>query len=185
LICEGPADLSWLNVRLRSFSGPDEPSKVPVDPDGSFVIRNVPPGSYMLYVLDRHGNEITSQPLNVLEAMPAVAIRLPGRVAARPTGKTVSAARLLHKPDKRALRAAIKAQKLAQEHDYQEAAAELENAVRIDPKFAEAHNNLGVQYLRLGRYGDAAAAFRRAIEIDPTGREQQANLAVALKRIGR
>ncbi len=100
-------------------------------------------------------------------------------------GQTISVARLLHSPEKRAVRTAARAQKLSASRAYDRAAAELELAIEYDPDYPDAYNNLGVQYMRLGRTSEAVTAFRRAIALDPGGALQQANLAVALARSGR
>lgn len=50
--------------------------------------------------------------------------------------------------------------------DYSCAAQHLQKALRADPKFVEAHNNLGASYLELSRYQDAIAEFEAAIALD-------------------
>jgi tetratricopeptide (TPR) repeat protein len=50
--------------------------------------------------------------------------------------------------------------------DYSCAAEHLQKALRVDPKFVEAHNNLGASYLELSRYQDAIAEFEAAIALD-------------------
>ncbi len=186
-IVNGPGwDASWLTVRLIAPGGRALFVTAHIDPGGSFTLSGVEPGSYILQVLDVGSNEIASQPVTVFNTGNApLSIRLPERRVDRPTGQTVSAERLLHPPAKRALRAARKAQKLSQSGNHARAAAELEGAVRDDPYFSDAYNNLGVQYMRLGRSADAVAAFRRAIALDPGGPLQRANLAVTLACSGR
>ncbi len=186
-ILAGPGeDASWLTVRLRSAGSGGVFESVPVEAGGSFTIRDVEPGTYTLLVLDPQANEIAWQSVTVTTGVnPPVSIRLADRKIVRPSGETISAARLLHPPDKRALRAAGKAQKFSRSGAYDRAAAELEYAVRLDPMFSEAFNNLGVQYMRLGRPTDAVEAFRRAVAVDPAGPLQQANLAIALTQSGR
>jgi tetratricopeptide (TPR) repeat protein len=50
--------------------------------------------------------------------------------------------------------------------DYSCAAEHLQKALRADPKFVEAHNNLGASYLELSRYQDAIAEFEAATALD-------------------
>ena len=78
-----------------------------------------------------------------------------------------SVARLLHKVPKRAESANARATKLAQSGKHLESSRELERAIEIDPAYADAHNNLGVQYSLLGRLTDAQHELLRAIELDP------------------
>lgn len=49
----------------------------------------------------------------------------------------------------------------------EQAAAALEKSVAGDIRFAEAHNNLGVVYARLGKNDAAAKHYRYAIELNP------------------
>lgn len=102
----------------------------------------------------------------------------------RPQGP-VSVAQLRHQPSQRALHAALKAGKLSEAGDYRGAATQLEKAVAFDPQFAEAHGNLGAQYLRLHEPEEAAQEFRRALELDPASAPQQANLALVLAQLGK
>ena len=42
-----------------------------------------------------------------------------------------------------------------------------EQAIRLDPLLAEAHDALGMLYARDARWADSEKSFRRAIELDP------------------
>src|SRR4029434_3591214 len=48
-------------------------------------------------------------------------------------------------------------------------------AVRLDPDFAPAWNNLGVAYASRGRYADALDAFVHALRLPPGGGGARAN----------
>jgi len=94
-----------------------------------------------------------------------------------------SVRRLRHRVPKSANKAFKRAGKLAQANDAGGAAMELENAIALDQKFAEAHAELGVQYARLGRYQEAEAELRRTIELIPDDPVPYSNLAwVELRR---
>jgi tetratricopeptide (TPR) repeat protein len=54
-----------------------------------------------------------------------------------------------------------------------------EQALRIQPDYAEAHNNLGVALLQLGRSQEAIAHFEQALRIKPDFAEAKTNLATA------
>ena len=58
-------------------------------------------------------------------------------------------------------------------------------ALRIDPRFAEAHYNVGVALYRGGRVTGAMDHWRRALELDPAHAESHYNLGAALFREGR
>ncbi|MCL6518811.1 MAG: tetratricopeptide repeat protein [Armatimonadetes bacterium] len=61
-----------------------------------------------------------------------------------------------------------------------EAMKEYQEAIRIDPTFAEAHSNLGVILKELGKLDEAIGEYRKAIRLDPTLGEAHNNLAIAL-----
>jgi len=50
--------------------------------------------------------------------------------------------------------------------DYSGAVQHLQRALKADPNFIEAHNNLGASYMQLARYKDAITEFEAAIALD-------------------
>jgi tetratricopeptide (TPR) repeat protein len=90
----------------------------------------------------------------------------------------ISAARLAHKVPKEAKKSFDRATKLAKEGKTAEAIAALEESIRLDPEFAVAHNNLGVQYYLENRLVDCERALRRAIALDSAYAEAYSNLGV-------
>jgi Tfp pilus assembly protein PilF len=102
------------------------------------------------------------------------------RTPVRESVGTVSAQRLRHRPPKAAQKAHEEGDKLLKKKDLEKAAQELERAIALDPDYAEAHNDLGVAYTRLGRYPEAMAELRRAIEMIPGESVPYSNLAGVL-----
>jgi Flp pilus assembly protein TadD len=51
--------------------------------------------------------------------------------------------------------------------EHEEAIAEFERAIELDPDDAEVYRNLGTVYGEQGRWEESAAAYERALEIDP------------------
>ena len=64
-----------------------------------------------------------------------------------------------------------------------DAIAEYQNALRIYPNYAEAHNNLGAILLQSGRTTEAVAEYRAAVRLDPDYPDAHSNLGSALSRI--
>ena len=65
-----------------------------------------------------------------------------------------------------------------------QATAAFEEAVAIDPGYAQAHSNLGVVLKRQGKLKEAVAAYRRAIESAPDYATAHSNLGNALRELG-
>jgi tetratricopeptide (TPR) repeat protein len=59
------------------------------------------------------------------------------------------------------------AKRCAGEGKHDESARTLEKAVAIQPRYADVHSSLGLQYVALDRIDDARACFARALEINP------------------
>ena len=66
-----------------------------------------------------------------------------------------------------------------------EAIAEYKEAVRINPDYAEAHNNLGSALLLTGRTAEAIDEYNHALQIDPGYAQAHNNLGNALVQTGR
>jgi tetratricopeptide (TPR) repeat protein len=72
--------------------------------------------------------------------------------------------------------------KFFEEGAHAEAAALYEEAVELDPSFAEALSNLGSALSHLGRYEEAEQCYREAIAINPNFSDPHANLGVLLRQ---
>ena len=68
---------------------------------------------------------------------------------------------------------------------HKDALPALQRAAAILPSDAEAHSNLGIALLDVGRLDDAVASFRRALEIKPDYADVHNNLGNALRSLGR
>jgi len=85
----------------------------------------------------------------------------------KPVAETVTIASLRHNVPKAAKKAFDRAGNFLDKGDARRAAEELEKAVALDPDYADAHSDLSVAYVELGRPQDAEAEIRRALELDP------------------
>jgi len=60
----------------------------------------------------------------------------------------------------------------------------LQRAIREQPDYFEAHNNLGVQYQKLRQWDQAIQSYRRAIELRPSSAQAHVNLATVFLEQG-
>ncbi|WP_435086876.1 tetratricopeptide repeat protein [Candidatus Pelagibacter bacterium nBUS_33] len=58
-------------------------------------------------------------------------------------------------------------------------------AITVDPKDADAHNNLGLIYHKLSNYNDALISCRKALEFKPKNAEGYFNVTVILGKLNR
>lgn len=108
-----------------------------------------------------------------------VDFKLIGTEPARPTAGTVSLNRLMHPVPHAARKEFERAGKSAEKGANHEAIQHLRKALAIYPDYAEAHNDLGVGYLRQAAYAEAVAEFQAAIALDSSAARPLGNLAIA------
>jgi hypothetical protein len=176
-----------LFVMMEDVSAHTEISETPVGLDGSFEFRSVRPGDYTLRVTDGFGATVYQKFVTIDDHMPALEVRLPERDSDGAGGKpaTVSVTQLMHPPQKKAVQAYQRALRLSSAGKYEDAATELQQAIRISPEFAAAHTNLAVQHFRLGRFQESAAESARAIQLGGPDPINLCNLATAQARLHR
>ena len=123
--------------------------------------------------------EILNQSLDEMDLRSRTEFRgLPGEA-------TVSVSRLRHTPPEKALKAFRHGLKLDAAGDVAGSAEAFRRAVALDPAYAEAHTDLGVEDINLGLLDDAVAEFRSATALDPATSVHHANLGLALMILGR
>lgn len=123
----------------------------------------------------RPGQWVTRDPLAESEIPPDVPTPA---VKAAPVGDTVSVRSLQLPPG--AIKEFRRSEKCVGTGDFSCAAHHLEKALRVDPQFVEAHNNLGASYLQLSRYQDAIGEFKAAIALDEKMAASYRNMSLAL-----
>src|SRR4030095_8183407 len=89
----------------------------------------------------------------------------------------------LSKDEKRAVAAAENGVKLVKAGRHKEAAGEFELAIRLNPEFAVAFNDLGVTYNSLRRYEDAIKVLTAALRLSPDYADAYYNLGVAFDKL--
>jgi len=148
-------------VELRGIQG-DQPHQAAVATSGSFEFRDVRAGTYTLRLTTLNGETICEQIVEILPFTGELSIRLPKRPAARPVSGTISVQELRLPSQPKAFRAFVEAQRAREAGHGTEAMRKLEQALRIDPDYAEARCNLGSEYVRQGRYPQALEQFEKA-----------------------
>jgi tetratricopeptide (TPR) repeat protein len=144
--------------------------------DGTFVVREIPDGDYLLRVKTYQGAVLKEQFVSVHGVATTVDVLLPAAERTAPGGP-VSLRELQHPPAAKALRAAAAAQRFSQEGEDGKAVEELQKAIRISPDFAAAHSNLAAEYIRMKNYTEARQEIQRALEITGPDAVDLCNLA--------
>jgi tetratricopeptide (TPR) repeat protein len=171
-------------AELNDVIHPGAPVHTDVASDGTFVLRGVPYGDYVLRITNYYGTPITEQFVTVHEKQMPVEVRLPNSNVPRPGAGRVSVRQLQHPPTTKAVDAALTGERFAESGQYARAAEELRKAVRISPEYAQAHSRLAVQYIRLHEYEEAIVEIERAIEITGAEPAELCNLAFARTALG-
>lgn len=132
------------------------------DAGGRFRFDRYDPANKQLLQLNRLNPGLTAEPSE--------------REQAKPISGVISLHQLQHPPSKKAVRLFEEARRYSQAHDTEKAIGKLEEAIHIAPSFAEAHQNLGVQYARSGRTIEAMTQFETALELGPPDAKAYLNL---------
>ncbi len=168
-------------VTLRTF-GQSIVTETFTDSLGNFEFRGVPNGTYEIVVweTDRYATEV--ERIEVFSRAARVFtqnifLREKERVASeRPAAGTVSVVRLTEAIPKEARKEYEKGAKESRKGNAQKAIAHFQRALALHPRYVQALNDLGVQYLRLNDLAQARAVFQQAIEVDPQASHPYVNL---------
>ena len=141
---------------------------------GSFEFGAVPAGVYNLRVLDL--------PDQVISTRTGWLSGRGDRVVLRPfdARNSVSVKSLNHHIRKEAMAAFQAAERAARDGDTQRSIEYLRKAVEVDPRFAEAQNNLAVHFSALGQDEQALSHATTAFQIDPDLADAGYTLSVLL-----
>jgi Tfp pilus assembly protein PilF len=180
---DSAATFSGLTAVLLSGSDAMPVARAWVAANGEFEMTGLAAGSYRLRIVDGAGRLLREDFVSVAAGAARVTIRLPRENPGKP-GK-VSLARLQRKIPRAARREFNRAEKARRRGDGAGAIAHLRKAIAIEPRFMEAHNNLGARFMERGEHELAAAEFRAAAELDPAAAPAFSNLGVALLWLGK
>ena len=180
---QSSGEYSRLRVQLWDAGNRNAISEAHVNPVGSFEFSNAPTGIFEIRVLNWQGDTILSQSVT-LPFSNILRLKV-GSGSFAQARMPVSLARLQHKVPKKALNAYRHGREALTNGERETARIQLEAALRLDPQYFEAANDLGVLYLQDGRFSEAYEMFQRATTIDQGDAQAEANLAfvlLALKR---
>jgi tetratricopeptide (TPR) repeat protein len=181
--------LSWTKVQLTSSQAALIGSQTP-GYEGSFAFEELPAGAYLL-TLEREGAATIVRTIEIKSYPTAktifLEIRLDRESAASvreivtdfsrqdPSKRVETPTRVT----KKAQRAFQLAAEESEKGNRTKAIEYLEKAIREQPDYFEAYNNLGVQHQKLRQWPQAIQAFRRAIELRRDSAKPYLNLGLA------
>lgn len=180
---ESPAELY---VELRELGTGLRSQKESVASDGTFHFRDLPAGSYQVRLVSAlHNDILTEEFVDVNPFSGQLVLRLPRAAQTKPVSGLVSIRELQSRPRKKAFEAFIKAQHYSEASKPAEAIEQLRRAIELDPKWRDAHLNLGVELTRTGRFQEALAEMQEAVRIGPATAMVLTNYAAVLTTLRR
>jgi len=181
VLFEGVRSANDFVVELRNISGAAIPVRLPLMLDGTFEFRNAEIADYEVKVTSRSGEIVLEDFIKARETGGWVLLRAHPRNSIPPAGGgVISVQRLLHPIPNKAEAEFVRSAEASRVGDVKRSIRHLENALRIYPKYMEAHNNLGVAYMNQAQFVKAAAQFRDVVTLDPLSDKGHLNLALAL-----
>ncbi len=150
--------------------------------DGRLAVSGVRSGGkHEVRVVRQNGEQLQSENVAVNSLSFPIEIRLnPESAAKSGTSGPISIYRLQHRVPAKAISEFKKAEMAWKAGNTSESIGRLENILKLDPGYMEAHNNLGTKLLASGQRERAVQEFRKSIELDPTAAPGHLNLAICL-----
>lgn len=180
-----PVSLNEFWLELTDVSQASGVHRVDVQFDGSFQLRDIRSGVYALRVTTLYGGLVHQELVTVTPQTGTLTVRLP-ELSRKPSAPgTISVTQLRHPPARKAFQALVSAQRYSASGQTEKAVEELQKAIRISPEYAEAHNNLAVQHMRMGRFAESCGELARAITIAGPSTVLLSNLAYAQLQLNR
>ncbi|MCS7026057.1 MAG: tetratricopeptide repeat protein [Bryobacteraceae bacterium] len=159
--------------------------KVPLAGQGLFELNNLTVNQVEIRLVSRDGVVLRSEHVNLVNSYAPVRLRLPSFGVPPVTQETVSVNRLKHVPPKSARKLFQQSLKAQARGNGEKALELLQAAVKEDPLYLEAWNNLGTRYMREGKVELALEALRRAQAIDGDHPHVLTNLGIVLMHLKR
>lgn len=171
-----------VSIRLQSMTKGDRISTT--DEYGNFRFAGVPSGDYIVLIDKEKDFETLAQPVTVIQprGMPPQTYNLSLRLTrkagtdAKPEVLNAETAGI----PKHAVDLYNKAIELGNGGDRKGAVVQLKLAIEEAPKFMLAHNEMGVQYMKLGDLPSSDEAFAQALKLDPQAYMPMMNRGIVL-----
>lgn len=149
--------------------------------DNKFEVRDLKSGCKLVRIMSSDERRLLHEERVTVEGENTpVLLHVEGDRRPAVSSGTVSVERLRHPIPAKVLRALAETQKLSETGHVEEAASKLQKIVAQDPDLWEAHLNLGVMEMKLGRPADALASFSRARELEPRSSKVAVDSGIAL-----
>jgi tetratricopeptide (TPR) repeat protein len=152
------------------------------DLNGHFEYEGLTPGTYTIEAAEEDAKQGSASEQVTLHAGQRltlmVYLKKPDEEAKRkPGSSTVDAAKPVPTKAKQEYGTAVNLVSIGQ---FDGAIVHFKNAIEIFPDYLDAHNDLGVVYMKLKRLDEATEQFQSAIEISPKSYNPRLNLAIIL-----
>lgn len=172
-----------LTVEL-SGDGSMPQQSVMVNADNTFEFRSASPGLHELRVIGAGGRVIYQENVVISNPNQSLSIRLPQSPDAnRSSGGVISVQQLSHKVPASARKAFDKGEQAVAKGNLLQARNSFQEAVSIDPEFADAYNELGGVDVGLKLLPEAAEQFQKAIDLVPEHPMALPNLSIVLAKM--
>jgi tetratricopeptide (TPR) repeat protein len=167
-------------------SGGGLTERASVQGDGTFEIHAAQPGVYEFRLTGAGGAVLHQETVVVAGGNPLLSIRLAEvQASTHPAEGTVSLHQLAHKVPPQARKAFDKGQQAKAKGRHEEATKLFRQATSIDPEFADAFNELGVEESQQGNLANAVEDFQKAVTVVPDHATALSNLSIALAKMRR
>jgi tetratricopeptide (TPR) repeat protein len=182
----GGQPLRAAKVRLATGDGQDRGERL-LTYEGTFSFEALSPGQYLL-TLEREDEATIGRPVEIKSypASKVVFLEITLNKESASVREIITDASnqevgvLKESPSevsRKALRAFEQASKESAGGSPAKAIVYLQQAIREQPNYFEAYNNLGVQHQKLRQWSEAIQAYRRAIDLRPNSAKAYVNLA--------
>ncbi len=161
-------------------------AKTAIEPNGRFEFHDLVGDCYVVrIVIGQQAKVVQQKTTQVGTDQSTLQFVLRPDAPTQPAAGYVSLQQLANPPSKQAVKALERGQKDARDGKLRQAADEYRQAIRIDPDYAQAHQELGSLYLHQGEAEAARAELAAARRLGLDSPEVLGSLALALLQLNR